>query len=111
MMLTFDEDYPSFANITDINFELHPLNNVKVGGLSFNNCVMRINGASRLTFTGLGSDVIHTSTYANAVNATCTQPGSVDEQIVCSRCKIGFATMNSTATPASASTEVPTSRR
>ena len=25
-------------------------------------------------------------TYANAVNATCTQPGSVDEQIVCSRC-------------------------
>ena len=69
MMLTFDEDYPSFANITDINFELHPLNNVKVGGLAFNNCVMRVNGASKLTFTGIGSDVIHTSTYAHAVKA------------------------------------------
>lgn len=69
MILTFDEDYPSFANITDINFELHQLNNAKVGGLSFNNCVVKFNGVSRLTFTGLGSSVIHSATYAHAVKA------------------------------------------
>jgi len=69
MALTFDEDYPSFANITDINFELHPLDSAKIGGLSFNNCVVRFNGVSRLTFTGLGSSVIHSSTYAHAVKA------------------------------------------
>lgn len=65
--LTFDDDYPFFANISDFDFELNPQTQVKIGGLCFINCTVRFNAVSRLTFTGLGSSVIHSNTYAHAI--------------------------------------------
>lgn len=68
--LSFEGDYPSFANITNLNFTLAPLENVEVGGLSIYQCVMYGYSLDRITFNGKGSDasgLIHTNTYLHAV--------------------------------------------
>lgn len=67
IMLSFDDDYPSLAVIENFAFELHPLKDAKVGGLSIYNCDMTVVAGSRLTFTGENSSIISPGSYCHAV--------------------------------------------
>lgn len=72
-ILTFTEDYPSFASITDFTFILGPANACKIGGLEFLNCDVYAYSIDRITFTGIDSDVIHTPTYLHGIRCEASR--------------------------------------